>query len=346
MAVKPTASAYNLFDQDSIDANRLGKLTPEQRAFLEGQLAIIPSIIGTGCQAVLLIFVLGVIGLIAFIWLATWETALPQKIALGAVIVAVILAILGRGIVNQKSRRSRLQADLAEGTVRRLEGSLTFGKRGYQVEAGGQRLTVPAFAQSESLSPGISYFFYFLPHSATLLSAEKISAFTQHQAQGELNKILAKANQFQYQALGLNRQGQLAEEQVSKVRSKLVAPLIFILLPLGYLGYQLYTQISKNGRINMTSSFAVIAFILLALAVWGAITLAKTLSDLSQRMVIAIEGQGHKEKHVSTDSDGHDSTDYYYVIAGQRFKVSSNAYPALIDGLTYRAYTPRVVRPW
>lgn len=338
MAAKPTASAYNLFDQGFIDANRLGKLTPEQRAFLEGQLAFAPSIVGIGCQAVLLLFVLGVLGLIAFIWLATWETAMPQKIALGAVVFAIILAIIARGIINHTRKRRLLQSDLAEGTVRRVQGSLTFGKRGYQVEAGGNRLSVPAFTRQESLSPGLSYIFYYLPQSATVLSAEKISVFSQHQAREELTKILAQANQFNYPALALNRQGQLAEQQVAKVRSKLVAPLLFILLPLGFLGYQLYTQISNNGRVTMTSSFSVMAFIALALVVMGVFTLTKTLSDLSQRKVIAIEGQGYKDKRVSTDSDGHDSTDYYYVIAGQRFKIQSKAYPALIDGLIYRAY--------
>jgi hypothetical protein len=331
-------AGYYLFDQAFVDTNRMGRITPEQQAFLEGQLTLVPSILGTGCQAILLLFVLGVISLIVFIWLATWETALPVKIGLGVLAAFILLAIIGRAVLNHSRKRSRLQADLAQGSVRRVEGSLSFRKGSYQVVAGGQSLFVPTFARQDSLAPGLSYTFYYLPNSGTILSAEKKSILAEHQAREELNKILADANKFHYPALAINRQGQLADQQVGRVRSRLVAPLLFILLPLGFLGYQLYNQFNTSGRINMNSSFTIMALIALGIAIMGIFTLSKSLADLANRQVISIEGQGYKDKRVRTDSDGHDSTDYYYVIGDQRFQVKSSAYRALVDGLQYRAY--------
>jgi len=162
------------------------------------------------------------------------------------------------------------------------------------------------------------------------------------QARNELNKILASANKFHTAALPLNRNGQLADEQIHQVRSRLVAPVIFIALSLGFLGYQIYNQLSKNGRIVFSTEFIVLGGILLALALFGVISLSKNISDLSDRRVVFVEGRGHKDKRVSTDDDGTDSTSYYYVIGEENFGVSRDAYRVIVDGLLYRAYfTPK-----
>lgn len=53
-------------------------------------------------------------------------------------------------------------------------------------------------------------------------------------SRNELNQILADANRFHTTALSFNRNGQLADEQIQQVRSKLVAPAIFVVITLGF----------------------------------------------------------------------------------------------------------------
>ena len=67
-----------------------------------------------------------------------------------------------------------------------------------------------------------------------------------HQSRNELNQNLAAVNRFHATALAMNRNGQLADEQIQQVRSKLVAPAIFVVVTLGFLGYQIYNQLTKN----------------------------------------------------------------------------------------------------
>jgi hypothetical protein len=163
-----------------------------------------------------------------------------------------------------------------------------------------------------------------------------------HQSRNELNQNLAAANRFHTTALATNRNGQLADVQIQQVRSKLVAPAIFVAVTLGFLGYQIYNQLTKNGRINLNTGFIALAGILLVVAILGVISFIKNLSDLRDRRVIFIESRGHRDKHVTTDEDGADSTTYYYIIGDEKFRVRREGYKVLVDGLLYRAYfTPK-----
>jgi hypothetical protein len=121
-----------------------------------------------------------------------------------------------------------------------------------------------------------------------------------------------------------------------------IAPIIFIILPLGILGYQIYSQVSNNGRISFNTGFIVMGLILAAIALFGAFSLSRSLSDINERRVVFVEGRGHKDIRVRSDEDGTDRTDYYYVTGEAHFEVGRQAHQALIDGLQYRAYyTPR-----
>ncbi len=329
---------YNLNNPAYVDANRMGQIAPDQRAVFESQLVFIPSLIGFGCQTIFLLIVLAVLGLFGLVALMSWEIATPLKVILGILILVILMLILFRSAYRYFGKRSILREELRNPVIRRAEGTVIFGKKGYQVEAQGQVLEVPWFARRDMLAPGLSYVLYYLPESSIILSAENLSILAEHQAHAELNKILAGANKFHSSALALNRSGQLADEQISQVRSKLIAPIIFILLSLGFLGYQIYNQLSNNGRIEFSTGFIVMGLIAVAVALFGAYSFSRSLSDLNERRVIFIEGQGFKDMRVRRDDDGTDRKNYYYVIGDERFEVSRQAYKALIDGLQYRAY--------
>ena len=333
-----SSQRYDLFNPTYVDANRMGRIAPDQRAVFESQLVLIPSLMGFGCQAIFLLIFLSAIGIFGFTALMSWETSPTVKIILGVLILAILLLVLIRSVYRHFHRRRTLLKEMENPVIRRTEGMVTFGKKGYQVQAQGQALEVPWFASRDILAPGLPYVLYYLPESSIILSAEKLSIRGEQQAHDELNKILAGANKFHTAALPLNRNGMLADEQVSQVRSKLVAPIIFIVLPLGVLGVQIYNKLSNNGRIEFTTGFTVMGGILLALALFGGYSLGKSLSDIRERRVLFVEGPGHKDKRIRTDDDGGDRTDYYYVIGEERFQVSRKAYMALIDGLLYRAY--------
>jgi hypothetical protein len=154
----------------------------------------------------------------------------------------------------------------------------------------------------------------------------------------ELNHRLASANHFHADSLPLNRNGQLSDQQVSRVRAKLIGPIILILLPLGILGYQINNRLSTGSVFEFTTGFIVLSGILLVLVLIGTLSLLKTVSDLREKQVFFAEGRGQKVKRVRTDQDGSDSTDYFYLIGEERFEVSRRAYEVLVDDLLYRAY--------
>ena len=338
MNQRNTSQGYNLLNPDYIKANRRGQVTAEQRAVMESQLALVPSLMGLGCQIFLWVVVLGVFGLIGIITLSTLSISIYLKIGFAVLVLILIAGVLLTSGYRYFNKRAVLRAELENVIIRRAEGEIVFGKKGYRVQAGGQELDMPWFASQERLTPGMNYIFYYLPQSALILSAETHTLLGERQAQGELNEILAKANKFHLSALGLNRQGQLAEEQMSRLRSNLFAPLLLLLLPLGFLGYQVYKQFSENSRIIFNNGFIIMGLIAVAMMVFGVISLTKSLADITQKRVIFVEGPGQKEEHTQRDDDGTDSTNYYYRIGGERFSVDRTAYMALIDGLRYRAY--------
>ena len=67
-----------------------------------------------------------------------------------------------------------------------------------------------------------------------------------------------------------------------------------------------------------------------------------TALDFLSRTVHVLEGVGVGKVTTSTDDDGSKTTKMYYVIAGQRFKVTRKAFQAFEWGRKYRVYfTPR-----
>jgi hypothetical protein len=167
-----------------------------------------------------------------------------------------------------------------------------------------------------------------------------------------LSEKIASANEFYIDALPSNQRGELILEQAAQQYSRLVSPVLFILLPLVFLYYQLNRLDYLNGFIpsgpilelfqQMTTSVKVLGFILIALVIWGLILLILLHLDIFGRQVMTLEGTGYRKITTSTDDDGSKTTRYYYVIGGKKFQVQREGFLVFEDGRQYKAYfTPR-----
>ncbi len=168
----------------------------------------------------------------------------------------------------------------------------------------------------------------------------------------EMTSALAETNQFDLSYLSDNARGNLAPGQARLLISHLIGPGIIVLVSLGFLGYQLYQQ-GFIKRLSMGTPFGdlfssmpqgllIIGGVLLAVGLISIFVLVRTLLDMFGGTVASLEGTGWKKITRSTDDDGSTTTRTYYVIADQRFSVSSRGFAALENGRNYRVYfTPR-----
>ena len=170
---------------------------------------------------------------------------------------------------------------------------------------------------------------------------------------GALTNALAQANRFDLSYLVENARGELAQGQLGLLISPLLVSLILILVPGGFLVFQLYQQgfiknIASGGIpwteviTNMSQGQLIVGGILLLVSLYGLFNLVQTLLDLVGGAVVSLEGTGWRKITTSRDDDGSTTTRTYYVVADQRFSVKKNAIGAIENGRNYRVYfTPR-----
>ncbi len=175
----------------------------------------------------------------------------------------------------------------------------------------------------------------------------------QGKSRAELTEVLAEVNRFDLSYLLENSRGELVPGQLSLLLSPLFASLIFILVPGGFLVYQLNSQgfINQLTTLNlplsevistMPQGLLIMGGILLLTTVLGLYFFIITTLDFLGRTVQILEGVGVGKVTTSTDDDGSKTTRMYYVIAGQRFKVTRKAFAVFEGGRKYRVYfTPR-----
>ncbi|MGB2954334.1 MAG: hypothetical protein WBB64_00050 [Anaerolineales bacterium] len=175
----------------------------------------------------------------------------------------------------------------------------------------------------------------------------------QGKSPAELTGSLAEANGFDLSYLLENSRGELAPGQLSLLYSPLFISLIFMLVPAGFLGYQLYSQgfIKQLTTLNlplgevisaMPQGLLIMGGILLLITVLGLYFFIITTLDFLGRSVQVLEGVGVGKVTTSTDDDGSKTTNLYYVVAGQRFKVTRKAFEVFEWGRKYRVYfTPQ-----
>ena len=175
----------------------------------------------------------------------------------------------------------------------------------------------------------------------------------QGKSRTELTEVLAEVNGFDLSYLVENSRGDLVPGQLSLLLSPLFVSLIFILVPAGFLGYQLYSQgfikqlITLNLPLSevistMPQGLLIMGGLLFLTMLLGLYFFIITALDFLSRTVHVLEGVGVGKVTTSKDDDGSTTTRMYYVISGQRFKVTKKAYVVFEWGRKYRVYyTPR-----
>ena len=157
--------------------------------------------------------------------------------------------------------------------------------------------------------------------------------------------VLARTNKFRVEDLAENRQGRLTSAQKSRLWRRILQPIVIfalVLLVFAALfvalaasdenGYYLRAVLRASGwRIVLS------LLVLLALALTFLWRSSKLFFDLHDGSVASAEG--HVAKVFSMY---YRASAMFYVIDGMRFKVSHQAYNALVEHTTYRIfYTPR-----
>jgi len=171
---------------------------------------------------------------------------------------------------------------------------------------------------------------------------------TREKTPEELTSFLAQANGFDLSYLTENSQGILAGGQIRFLLMPLLSALLFIILPAGVIVFQLNNQgfikrLSSGSSISVVaadlpSGLLIVGGILILVILLGLYYLITTALDILGRSVLKVEGVGGKKLKTSTDSDGDTTTNLYYVVNGQQFKVNKNAYLAFEKGRNYRVY--------
>lgn len=329
---------YDVTDPDYLEANRAGRIHPDQAAILTHPLTGIIGLI-RGRHPSLKIFILIPFLLIfgLFALGAMNRLSLRYVALMGFLALAIVVAAVAYGLYRFWRRRATMKEEIEQGLVRRDVGEVTFGRRDYEIKVHDRHLPLP-FVGLGALSPGIEYRFYYLPRSGTLLSAEQLTFMRAQRARESLTEILARANRFQLEALRQNRRGMLAPGQITHLLSGLLIPLLFAGATVGFLGYRLRPYVGERSWSDMPTSTVVIGVILGVVGAIGFYLFVRGLLDVVGGRVLVVEGLGQTYKRTSSSSNGGSTTSYYYQIGEQRFKVSERAYRALIENLTYRAY--------
>jgi hypothetical protein len=329
----------NLLNPEDLEANRAGKITDAQRQRIGSPVS---GMIGLGSMLLSVWFIPGLCFVLT-IALIILRVSFLLILLFFTIMSGITVWIVAKSVITFLNQRSRIQKDLAAGVIKHAEGCLTFGKDGYQLDIGGQKLVVPR--NLGGLLPGIIYSVYYLPETGLVLSAEKISIMDETEAKDRMLKILSMANRFSLQALAANRQGRMTGEQAPRFIGNILLGLIFMIFPALLIASAIYQSYIRHAAMNMsmTGVLVTIAFGLLfaAVSLW---IIIPPIRDLLGGKAVCIEGIGGKTISASRSqsrsgrSSGKTTYTYYYLIDDQRFSVPKRAYPALIDGITYRLY--------
>jgi hypothetical protein len=326
-------TTVNLVNPDDVDANRRGEITPDQNNRLNAM-----ALGRQGCGTVLVpLLILG--GVFFFIFLGLLDSGEMSWVFLIPVAILVIV-ILGfsRGLYNWWRNSTKLKADRANGIVRSGMGELGYSlKSGFTAKVVDEELILSTSNEASGLVPGVRYNFYYLPESRFVLSAEQLGQVSTGQVRLALTDILAQANGFTQEDLQTNQNGEVTDAQRRGGLIKLV-PGLFIMVITFVVGFLILYPFFSSSQLN--SNFISIIFIGGFLAIFAAIGFTIVLNaflDLNATAPESVEGEGRKVTR--RKSSGRSSrTVYYYVIGDQEFEVPKKAFPALLEGFTYRAY--------
>jgi hypothetical protein len=210
-------------------------------------------------------------------------------------------------------------------------------KNGFSARVNEEDLILSATHDSSGLLPGVRYNFYYLPESRFVLSAEQLGEVSSGQVKLALTDILAQANGFTMEDLNANQNGEVTDAQRWAGLKKMIPGVIFMGVALIFGLLFLFPLLSG---FDLSSNLVPLLFVGGFLAIFVAIGFTMVLNailDFNTSEPEGVEGEGRKVTR--RKSSGKSSrTVYYYVIGDHEFEVPQKAFPALVEGITYRAY--------
>jgi hypothetical protein len=324
--------SVNLLNPDEADANRRGEITPAQNDRLNAM-----ALGRQGCGTIIVPFF--AVGIFFFFLLAGMfsSTGISWILLLPGVIFLVIILGFSKSLYNWWRNSTKLKADRANGIVRSGVGELGYSpKTGFTAKVIDDDLILSRSNDASGLLPGVRYNFYYLPESRFVLSAEQLGEISSGQVRLALTDILAQANGFTKEDLQTNQNGQVTQSQRMAGLKKWVPGLIIMGVAFLFELIFLYPLISSN----LDSNLIPVVFIggtLVVLTSIGFTMGLKGFLDFNTSVPEMIEGPGHKiTRRKSTGRSSR--TVYYYTIGNNEFEVAQKAFPALLEGVNYRAY--------
>lgn len=327
--LNPLASRFrkNILDVEAFAANRRGEFTPLQRAMLNRQ--VMQQIV-SACGFMLL-------GAAAPLFFAAATILGGQGIAglepICLLVFGVTLIVGVPGIVRGMRMLklvSVARQEMAANEIMQSDGEVRWIGDIYAAFVDGQRLK-PIYPRL-GLRPG-RYQFSYLSRSQWLLSAELLMPADDSDAAIEMQRVLAVTNHFRMDDLRANCNGRMTTRQ--RFRLWLPAPHS---APVNrrFADPQRSPQVFYGTIISIGLLLLLglrgIPFIFLTLFLIFRLTV---LIDTLTGHVEMVEGRGQREKPHSR-YDG-----YQYLLGGLRFRVSGQAYNALIVGRRYRVHYAR-----
>jgi hypothetical protein len=338
-------SHTGIHDPAFLELNRAGKIAKEQKA------ALISASASTHGAWLGLLIAFVAMGAIAMQFGKTISPMGRTGEILGAVLVLACI-VLSYLLVHMFFVMLEHVRWLGAGVARR-EGRVEFRQGHYLPEANGKTLQ-SVFGDALNLMPG-PYVFYCAKHSKWILSVERAGSAAANLAatdaagilaagspaaagvdQAEVQRALGMTVGFSTEDLELNRQGRMSRRQRKMARRNMRSQLYGAVVGGGFAGGLIVYGPILHPEKKMLPFFVGAGFGVLALVM----SLKGIISDIADTFSGAVlSAEGKVARYTRSGSSGRSSqTYYYYGLGDMNFSVSSAAYEALIEGLTYRVY--------
>ncbi|MBI9043221.1 MAG: hypothetical protein JEZ06_01975 [Anaerolineaceae bacterium] len=342
---------FSLLDPIEVEANHNGRVTESQRQRYKIPITDLRTVL-LFIIVMMFLLVLCIINPIAFElikFLNNFVTP-PAWIAVVISLIFIIMLISLVGFWAQfRIKKRKIEEVFSDIDIEWSNGELQYNGHEYEALTSDRRLRLPE--HRGGLVPGVFYRFYYLVDGNDVLSAERIGVRSDDDARLSLKKTLMQVIGFGQEDLDHNQSGDLAAGQWLQLPRNLFRVFLFsfglfILGTLTIFAYQVVFPTAEQQTFwsvlfgPMIPGF-IVGVILFGiwLYYWFAI-----LVDVWNGKVKTEEGRGRRVLNENISNKGGNKLTYYYQIGDERFRVSKQAYNAMIDGIKYRLYFTPLTR--
>lgn len=325
--MKTADFSWNLTEPETIRLNRQGQLSERQRELLYRHT---PWPVAAG---LIYLFLLGLVT-VPFWW--PFEERLPSFV------LPLYIVIFGFGALLTISygffygwRAVVDRQDVRQGKIVGGYGEVTKSGQGYVAQVQGVKLRT--LLRKVDLLPG-RYYFYYLPRSRFLLSAEA-QAVDAASGSAELQQHLGQRFKFDEQTLVLNRTGQVSGRQRVRLLGEAAVYGVFLVGLVSLTPFMIYNALRSETFELFSFQSACLAFLLFGGIGWLAWMFLPRLVDAAQGKSLAAVGpvQLHYE------GSGR-SYQLYYLINDLKLPVAAKDYYTVVEGVTYKVHYTRWAR--